>query len=103
MRRIRLTQSASEDLEELWRYIAIEQESPKAADNVLDKIDEKLKLALLNPGIGESVNHLRPGARRTIVHRRFLVFYEDSNQGLIVLRVLHGSRLINVADFSNLK
>ena len=103
MRRIRLTQSASEDLEELWRYIAIEQESPKAADNVLDKIDEKLKLTLLNPGIGESVDHLRACARRIIVHRRFLVFYEDTNQGLIVLRVLHGSRLISAVDFSNLK
>ena len=103
MRRIRLTQSAFEDLAELWRYIAIEQESPKAADNVLDKIDEKLQLALLNPGIGESADHLRAGARRTIVYRRFLVFYEDTNQGLIVLRVLHGSRLVSAADLSNLK
>ncbi len=102
MRRIQLTQSASDDLDEIWRYIAIEQSSESAAEGLLDKIDEKLRLALLHPGIGQSVEHLRPDTRRIIVKRRFLVFYEDTNQGLVVLRVLHGSRLIGESDFKHL-
>lgn len=52
MRKIQLAQSAANDLDEIWHYIAVEQNSPIAADGVIDEVDNKLKLALEYPQIG---------------------------------------------------
>ncbi|MEM7456080.1 MAG: type II toxin-antitoxin system RelE/ParE family toxin [Planctomycetota bacterium] len=103
MPEIRLTESAVDDLYEIWNYIAIEQCSPQAADGILDAINEKVLLALSHPGVGQQVDHLRPDTRRLVVKRRFLVFYQNEEDGLLVLRVLHGARLISKSDFERLR
>ncbi len=98
MRKVRLTQSASNDLVEIWNYIAVDQHSPAAADGIIDEVDAKLLLALEHPNIGELVEQLRPNTRRLIVKKRFLLFYENSSEGILLLRALHGARLIKPED-----
>ena len=98
MRKIRLTRSAANDLDEIWNYIAVEQHSPIAADGVIDEVDSKLKLALEYPQIGEAVDRLRPNTRRLVVKKRFLLFYEDTTEGILLLRALHGAKLIGPED-----
>lgn len=98
MRKIRLTQAAANDIDDIWSYIAVEQHSPTAADGVIDEVDSKLKLALEYPQIGESVNRLRPNTRRLVVKNRFLLFYEDTTEGILLLRALHGAKLIGPED-----
>ena len=98
MPRIRLTASAQSDLAEIWHYIAIEQQSPLNADSLADVFNERFQLIALHPQTGELVDHLRPGTRRSIVKKRFLVFYQPDDDGILILRVLHGARLIRPED-----
>lgn len=98
MPKIRLTASAQKDLAEIWHYIAVEQQSPLNADSLADDFDERFQLIAAHPQIGEPVEHLRPGTRRSIVKKRFLVFYQTEAEDILVLRVLHGARLIRPED-----
>ena len=63
MSRIVRTRQAQTDLIEIWRYIAIDQQSPEAADALLRGFDETLCTLLLQPLIGPSVERIRPGLR----------------------------------------
>lgn len=98
MARIVLTESARRDLDEIWDYVAVENHSPDAADNLMDEIGRRLKLVADQPLSGESVDRLRKNTRRIIIKKRFLVFYESDRGGIRVLRVLHGARLIGRED-----
>ncbi len=98
MPRIRLTASAQSDLAEIWHYIAIEQHSPLNADSLAEAFNERFQLIALHPHSDEFVEHVRLGTRRSIVKKRFLVFYQAEAEGILILRVLHGSRLIRPED-----
>lgn len=98
MQRIRLTASAQSDLAEIWHYIAIEQQSPLNADSLADAFDERFQLLALHPDSGESVEYLRLGTQRSILKKRFLIFYQAESEGVLILRVLHGARLIQPED-----
>ncbi|QEG41829.1 type II toxin-antitoxin system RelE/ParE family toxin [Roseimaritima ulvae] len=98
MPRIRLTASAQSDLAEIWHYIAIEQQSPLNADSLADAFNERFQLLASHPHSEELVEHLRLGTRRSIVKKRFLVFYQAESDGILILRVLHGARLIRPED-----
>lgn len=98
MQRIRLTGSAQDDLAEIWHYIALEQQSPLNADSLADAFDERFQLLAQHPEAGEAVEHLRSGTRRSIANQRFLVFYQIEPDGILILRVLHGARLVRPED-----
>lgn len=98
MQRIRLTGSAQDDLADIWRYIALDQQSPINADSLVDAFDERFQLLVRYPEAGEAVEQLRPGTRRSIVKQRFLVFYHIELDGILILRVLHGARLVRPED-----
>ncbi len=94
MKRVRLTGTAVNDLTEIWAYVAVEQESVLNANALIDSFDAHFQLLATQPEAGEAVDHLRPETRRSIVRRRYLVFYEFDDVEIRILRVLHGSRLI---------
>lgn len=98
MPRIIRTASALQDVYGIWDYIAIQQQHPDAADRLIDEIDEFLNLLLQQPRMGEAVDHLRPNTRRCVVHNHYLLFYEIITDGIRLLRVLHGARLIRPED-----
>ena len=98
MPRIILTASARCDLDEIWDYVAVENQSPLAADNLIDEIGRRLQLLVDQPLSGESVDRLRKNTRRIIIKKRFLVFYEAVSGAIRVLRILHGARLISRED-----
>jgi toxin ParE1/3/4 len=80
---------AERDLEEIWWYIA--QDSPLSADRLLDRIQENC-LALANfPLMGTSRDELIAGLRCQPVGN-YLVFYFPLEDGIDIIRVLHGSR-----------
>jgi toxin ParE1/3/4 len=91
MRRIRRTSDARNDLSTIWLYIA--QDNLAAADRLMDEIDRTLRLLLRFPMMGNAVDHLRPGVRRTIVEN-YQLFYEPTSDGIRLLRVYHAARRI---------
>jgi toxin ParE1/3/4 len=90
-----ITRQAHNDLMEIWRYIA-DQSNPDRADAFLDKVHRKLELFAAQPGTGRSRNDLREGLRSAAVSP-YIAFYIVSEDGIEVVRVLHGRRDIDTA------
>ena len=100
MPRIILSDSANRDFDEIWDYIAVENHSPGAADLLIDEFDQILRLVLTQPTMGKAVDRLRLNTRRIVVKKCFLVFYEAVEEGIRVLRILHGAQLIRPEDLA---
>jgi toxin ParE1/3/4 len=77
------------DLLEIWEFIA--EDNLDQADELLDFLDDKLQILARNPGIGKRREDLAPGLRSFVV-RNFIVFYQEIESGIDVIRVLYGSR-----------
>ena len=96
MARVQKTSRADGDLAAIVDYIATD--SLDAALRWSDEIDQTFRLLARNPLLGEEVTHLLPEARRQ-TFGNYLIFYRPTQEGIIVVRVLHGSRQIeNLRD-----
>jgi toxin ParE1/3/4 len=89
------TSRAEDDLIEIWLYVA--QDSPVAADRLLDRIDARLQQLSLMPLSGPSRHDLLPGLRHLVIGN-FLVFYRVEETGVVIVRVMHGRRDITPED-----
>lgn len=91
----RIAPEARQDLADIWWFIA--QESPSAADRVLDTIRDHFRLIAQNQELGRERSELAPGLRSLVVrkYRRYLVFYRPRSDEIDIVRVLDGSRDLN--------
>lgn len=93
--RVELTPLAETDIEEIWDYIA--QDSPGNAAafiavleeqiSSLERFPERCPRIPENEVLGTAYRHLICGAYRAI--------YRIAGQRVIILRVIHGSRLLD--------
>lgn len=83
------TAKAEDDLVDIWVYIA--QDSPAAADRVLDNIDGKCRLLADNPLLGPARPDIASGLRYFPVGS-YLILYREIVGGIEVVRVVHGAR-----------
>ena len=89
MSRYVLAPLAKRDLADIFDYVAAH--SPRAALQLDDEfVDAFRRLADL-PHMGRSQAHRRPNLRSWTV-QKYLVFYEPTENGVEIARVLHGSR-----------
>src|SRR5579862_7560689 len=86
---VRRSALAEQDYRDIWRYIAAD--NPDAADRLLRLFDAKLDLYANNPGMGTAREALAPGLRSFPVGN-YLVFYRIAQDGVELVRVLHGAR-----------
>jgi toxin ParE1/3/4 len=93
MARVVKRPQAEADLDDMWWHIA--QDNPDAADRLLDTIDERCALLAQFPLVGTSRDKLIPGLRSVPVGN-YLVFYLPLDDGIEVVRVLHGARDIDL-------
>jgi toxin ParE1/3/4 len=89
MPRIFRTKLAEQDYREIWHHIGLD--SPDAADRLLRRIDAKLDLYARHPGMGTSRSELSPGLRSFSIGS-YLIFYRPVEDGIELVRVLHGRR-----------
>jgi toxin ParE1/3/4 len=80
---------AESDLDEIWWYIA--QDSPHNADRFLDRIQERCLGLTDFPQMGTRRDELKAGLRSQPVGN-YLIFYFPLEDGIDIVRVLHGSR-----------
>jgi toxin ParE1/3/4 len=83
------TVQAEEDLIEIWTYIA--QDNSRAADRLLDTLDEKSHQLADNPRLGVERLDIGPGVRSWRV-RSYLILYRECDEGVEVVRYAHGAR-----------
>ncbi len=88
------TPQANLDLIEIWEYIA--EASEERADRVLDAIGERCLMLAGFPEAGRVRNDLIVGLRSFAVGS-YTIFYQPIDDGIEVLRVLHGSRDVSSA------
>jgi toxin ParE1/3/4 len=86
---IKRTAQAEEDLIDIWLYIA--HDDVRAADRVLDDIEEKLLLLADQPDLGPARPDIAPDLRYFPV-RRYLILYRQITDGIEIVRVVHGAR-----------
>jgi toxin ParE1/3/4 len=77
------------DLLDIWNYIA--DDSPDRADDFLDRIESKLMTLAQNSGLGRKRTELLPNLRSFPIDN-YVVFYQQIDGGIDVIRLLHGSR-----------
>jgi toxin ParE1/3/4 len=77
------------DLAEIWSYVA--EDSVRNANAFASRIDKTFRLLARRPGIGRARAELYPDLRSFVVGTH-VVFYLPLENGIDVIRVLHGAR-----------
>ena len=85
-----LTDRADQDLFEASLYLA-RAGSIETAERFLKAIHQKFALLVDNPGLGRQREELASGLR-SIPEGRYVIFYRPTSEGILIVRVLHGSR-----------
>ena len=70
-------------------------ENPGAAERFCDAVEEALALLTRHPQLGSMAGFRRaPGVRKWGIRRfpNYILFYEDRDQKLLLIRLLHGAR-----------
>ena len=86
---IERTAQAEEDLIDIWLYIA--HDDIRAADRLLDDIEDKFSLLAGQPRLGPARPDIAPELRYLPV-RRYLILYRIVPGGIEIVRVVHGAR-----------
>jgi toxin ParE1/3/4 len=71
MRHLRIAETAGEDLEDVWEYVA--QNNPEAARNLIKEITGKFKLLRDHPQVGREQNTLL-GRLRSFPVENYIIF-----------------------------
>jgi toxin ParE1/3/4 len=87
---------AESDLVEIWQFIA--RDDPRAADRLLDRIEAQCQLLASNPRLGRIRPEIAPDARAWVVGR-YLILYRALDDGVEIVRVVHGARSIEQVEF----
>jgi toxin ParE1/3/4 len=93
MFRIHKSPAAENDLDEIWWYIA--QDNPGNADKFLDALEETCRKLAQFASMGRKRDELYPGLQSFPVGK-YLIFYMPINDGIEIVRVLHGMMDIDV-------
>jgi toxin ParE1/3/4 len=89
MSQYRVSDAARADLEDIWFFIA--QDIPSAADRFIRAIVSRFPTLAPMPHLGREREELAPRLR-SLPLRRYNIFYRPMEDGVEIIRVLHGAR-----------
>ena len=89
MPKYKLSPRAKRQLRDIWRGIAVHNET--AADKLVHSLFDKFELAALHPEMGASRPDISRGAR-LIVEGRYVAIYEPAEYGVEIVVIVHGMR-----------
>lgn len=85
----RVSGDARRDLDEIWRYIA--RDNPEAADQFVRVITLRFNSLASQPHMGRLRKELSEKIRSHAVGN-YIIFYRPTNDGIEIVRILHGAR-----------
>jgi toxin ParE1/3/4 len=91
MSRFRLTEHAQSDLHQIWEYIGIEKDNPKAADRLMEKFFQQMSLLGTQPRIGQSRDEWSPDLRIFPVGNYVILYYPGDDE-IEVIGIVYGRR-----------
>ncbi len=89
MKPYRVSEAAHGDLDEIWFYIA--QDNPDAADRIVRTLVSRFAMLAGMPEVGRRREELSARLRSLAVGN-YVIFYRPLENGVEVVRVLHGAR-----------
>ena len=95
MPKVIYTPEADEDIRDIFRYIAREQERPSVAAKNIQELEKKCNEYGEAFSKGSEIGTARPdlgSAYRTFAFKRWVVIFRPTGGGIEVLRVLDGAR-----------
>jgi toxin ParE1/3/4 len=95
--RVWITPVAREDLAQIWAYIAAERVT--AADAFVRELAARMQLLAAHPMSGHARADLAENLRSSAVGN-FVVFYLPLDDGIEIIRVLHGAMNIQPDCFT---
>jgi toxin ParE1/3/4 len=93
MKTLLFTSAASNDLDEILNYI--EKDRPHTATKVIQSIRSKCQLLVDHPEIGQTYPNFGNEVRGT-PQQRWMIFYRVLPDSVQILRILDGSRDIDI-------
>jgi toxin ParE1/3/4 len=87
----RLAPAAKTELDDIWRYLAVESSSTDLAGRVIDSITDRFFLLSTYPYVGRHRDDLRPGLRSFAVGE-YVILYRVEGEDVLFLHVLRGNR-----------
>jgi toxin ParE1/3/4 len=88
-----ISPEAEQDLIDIWLYIAEDQ--PVNADRFLERLQEIAQKLAEFTDLGVDRLELAPGIKSFPVDR-YVLYYRPNDHGIELVRVLHGSRDVNL-------
>lgn len=89
MSRFTFSLLAQQDLQQIHDYIA--DDNPEAASALLTRIEKRCKS--LSANIGKNRDVIEKGLR-SITEGKYLIFFQEVEGKILIVRVLHGAREI---------
>jgi toxin ParE1/3/4 len=93
---IERSRASVSDYEDIWRYIA--RDNPAAADRLITALERQLSTLAAMPGCGREEPKFATDLRSFPVGN-YLIFYRPIQNGIALVRVLHGARDITPEYF----
>jgi toxin ParE1/3/4 len=99
--RVRITRTVERDIEEAWSFIA--EDSAEEAEKFIHRLEEQVKtlesLPERCPLIPE--NEILGTHYRHLLHGNYRTVFRVARKTVYILRVIHGSRLLNTLMFED--
>ncbi|MEI6240460.1 MAG: type II toxin-antitoxin system RelE/ParE family toxin [Planctomycetia bacterium] len=92
MPRLELSRDARQDLLEIAAYIARESGSGRRGDAFLDAVFATCQTLASQPEMGQLRTEFATGEYRSFSVGSYVIFFQPTRDGILVARVLHGSR-----------
>lgn len=77
------------DAIEIWVRVA--RHNADAADRLIDRFTAAINLLAGQPELGRAADHLLPGLRSFPIGD-YLIFYRRTDDGVFIVRIIHGAR-----------
>jgi toxin ParE1/3/4 len=93
---VEITSTAEADIEDIWSYIA--EDSPGAATAFILALEEQIATLESFPERCPQIpeNEILGTRYRHLIHGNYRTIYKISGKVVIVLRVVHGARLLDM-------
>ncbi len=91
MATFRITPEACSDLDQIWDYIGIQNDSPGAADTLMEKFEKQFILLAAHAHLGTARDDLARNLRMFPV-QRYVVLYCPTETGIDVVQIVHSAR-----------
>ena len=93
--KVRLTESAINDLRELLLYYE-EQLVPQVGQRFVTEILDRIEILIDNPDIGRVVPEFSTDNIRELIHKPFRVVYFQESPAIFIIRVWRSERILEL-------